>query len=159
MKLRRIFIREKHFPCLNVCAICALAYVFVYCIYMMEESGLIHSLKSERTINRLLYLIPGFYFGRHPTPKIAVKDLIMSCAMDIDPKISSELQNVPKCRKPKIGFISDPFDTMSDYPILHIFSFLPRADLLKLTEVNKNFNRIVTTSSKTMSKIPLCWTS
>lgn len=52
-------------------------------------------------------------------------------------------------------FISDPFETLSDDPILHIFSFLPGAELLKLTTMNQNFKRIITKSAKTMSKIAL----
>lgn len=43
--------------------------------------------------------------------------------------------------------------TLSDYPILHICTFLPGKDLLTLTEVDHNFNRIITKSKETMAKI------
>lgn len=51
--------------------------------------------------------------------------------------------------------ISDNFEKLSDDPILLICSFLPRADLLKLSEVDKNFRRIITESPETIRKIPL----
>lgn len=49
----------------------------------------------------------------------------------------------------------NPFDKLSDDPILHIFSYLRRNDLLDVSLVNGNFRRIVTESRATMIKIPL----
>lgn len=49
----------------------------------------------------------------------------------------------------------NPFETLSDDPILHIFSYLTRVDLLKLSQMDKKFYRIVTESKKTAAKIPL----
>lgn len=49
----------------------------------------------------------------------------------------------------------NPFDALSDDPILHICSFLPGKDLLKLTEIDRKFNRIVTKTKRTMAKIRL----
>lgn len=49
----------------------------------------------------------------------------------------------------------NPFDALSDYPILHIMSFLPVKDLLNLSEVNHKFKRIITTSKETREKIRL----
>lgn len=47
------------------------------------------------------------------------------------------------------------FETLSDDPILHICTYLPRNDLLKLSEVDKTFYRIITTAKETIDKIPL----
>lgn len=47
------------------------------------------------------------------------------------------------------------FEMLSDYPILHIFSYLSGSDLLKLAGLDRKFNRIITESRKTSFKIPL----
>lgn len=49
----------------------------------------------------------------------------------------------------------NPFDTLLDGQILHIFSFLPGKDLLKLPEMNHKFNKIITQSEETMANIRL----
>lgn len=49
----------------------------------------------------------------------------------------------------------NPFDALSDDPILHIMSFLPGKDLLKLSAMDRKFKRIVTTSKETKAKIRL----
>lgn len=49
----------------------------------------------------------------------------------------------------------NPFMTLSDDPILHICSYLPRQDLQKLSEVDKNFYRIISESRETSLRIPL----
>lgn len=51
--------------------------------------------------------------------------------------------------------ISDLFETLPESTIIHIFSFLPGAELLKLSKVDKKFKTIISNSRKTMSKITL----
>lgn len=50
---------------------------------------------------------------------------------------------------------SNPFESLSEYDILHILSFLPGRDLLNLSELNTTLNRIITKSRPTMKKIRL----
>lgn len=49
----------------------------------------------------------------------------------------------------------NPFESLSDYPLLHILSYLTRNDLMKLSLMDTNFNRLITESKETKSKIPL----
>lgn len=49
----------------------------------------------------------------------------------------------------------NPFEALPDDPILHILSYLPRNDLLSLTLTDTKFNRIITESRETKTKIPL----
>lgn len=47
------------------------------------------------------------------------------------------------------------FDALSDYPIMHIFSYLGQKDLMNLLLVDRKFYRIITTTKSTKRKMSL----